>query len=110
MAFSRNSQRQPKASPQSPYPKQPKPPISASRAPPNPIISTIRQPPENEKDWSESMRHLLKDLLHEENKSMEAMLNSSINHFTQYISDHEDIETQNHQLIRQNQRLTSAIE
>jgi hypothetical protein len=70
MAFSRNSQRQPKASPQSPYPKHPKPPILASRAPQNPIISTIRQLPENEKDWSESMRHLLKDLLHEENKSM----------------------------------------
>ena len=41
---------------------------------------------------------------------MEAMLNSSINHFTQYITQHDDMETQNHQLIRQNQRLSAAIE
>lgn len=38
------------------------------------------------------------------------MLNSSINHFTQYITQHDDMETQNHQLIRQNQRLSAAIE
>lgn len=38
------------------------------------------------------------------------MLNSSINHFTRYMTEHEDIETQNHQLIRQNQRLTIAME
>lgn len=41
---------------------------------------------------------------------MEAMLNSSINHFTQFITEHEDIETQNHELIKQNQCLTAAIE
>jgi hypothetical protein len=56
------------------------------------------------------MRHLLRELLQEENRSMEAILNSSINHFTQYVSQHDDMETQNHQLIRQNQNLTAAIE
>lgn len=41
---------------------------------------------------------------------MEEMLNSSINHFTQYISEHDDMETHNHQLIRQNQKISAAIE
>lgn len=56
------------------------------------------------------MRYLLRELLQEENRSTEEMLNSSINHFTQYISEHDDMETQNHHLIRQNQRLSAAIE